>query len=501
MEWMLDKKDREKVQLMKLLFDDVNQEVSVRHIMAELGWSRYLTLDVVKKLADVLGEVYDLRENDEPFLYLAEGDKMVVFGHSRHINVDAVVLYMLRQSLTWQFMKELFLETITSYEDFAERNLTTVGTVRNIKAKLAERLHEQDIEISDDYKLIGEETNIRVFNFRLAQRYFGDREFPWGADLLTRADDAIDRLVKYVLPEPYIRDTKRIAMRFHYAIAYIRISQGHVLANDFVDDVLKPTRQLDDLAKKVIAVTSQESMSVFGLTAEQAEVEARNTLFYMYGLEIVGEMDWYANSTTLVKNIIDKMSDVIEEYYQDYFGAALLVDKLDRLKWFMFAPLITYLVYPHDSGARRTFNMAESYRRYPLLAEMALNISYHLSELLHDDQKSVETFFFPYFFTSFVGVFDAREIFPAIVVDIDINYRPGLELMIQNIIQGMPEFNVVFKNRFEDDVDLIISDAMLTSIDSRNRFNWTDLPSPKQIEHLRQRLSDLKRQKFYHEIG
>ncbi|WP_252988690.1 hypothetical protein [Weissella cibaria] len=54
----------------------------------------------------------------------------------------------------------------------------------------------------------------------------------------------------------------------------------------------------------------------------------------------------------------------------------------------------------------------------------------------------------------------------------------------------------MFTNRFEDNVDLVISDAMLAEVDSRNRFDWQQLPTIKQIAQLRSRLSVIKRQKF-----
>ncbi|WP_259718300.1 hypothetical protein [Weissella cibaria] len=67
---------------------------------------------------------------------------------------------------------------------------------------------------------------------------------------------------------------------------------------------------------------------------------------------------------------------------------------------------------------------------------------------------------------------------------------------MKRMLAGMAEFNIVFTNRFEDNVDLVISDAMLAEVDSRNRFDWQQLPTIKQIAQLRSRLSVIKRQKF-----
>lgn len=55
---------------------------------------------------------------------------------------------------------------ITSYEDFAERFLTTVSTTRNIKRYVVKHLAPLGIGIDDEYRFTGDESAIRVFFYR-----------------------------------------------------------------------------------------------------------------------------------------------------------------------------------------------------------------------------------------------------------------------------------------------------------------------------------------------
>ena len=118
--------------------EQLTADISVKTVGEALGWSKYLTITVAHQLAEDLMTIYD--DEEEPLLSVQQDDKMLHMPMSRHVNTDAVMLVYLRESLYWTFIKEVFFETITSYEDFAERFLTTVSTTRNIKRYVVKHL-------------------------------------------------------------------------------------------------------------------------------------------------------------------------------------------------------------------------------------------------------------------------------------------------------------------------------------------------------------------------
>ena len=84
-----------------------------------------------------LTSIYGEEQTADKSLQLSADEKKLLLSLKRHVNVDAVMLVYLRESLYWNFIKEVFLETVTSYEEFAERYLTTPSTTRNVKNHLA----------------------------------------------------------------------------------------------------------------------------------------------------------------------------------------------------------------------------------------------------------------------------------------------------------------------------------------------------------------------------
>ncbi|WP_245150413.1 hypothetical protein [Weissella cibaria] len=192
----------------------------------------------------------------------------------------------------------------------------------------------------------------------------------------------------------------------------------------------------------------------------------------MFALNIVGETNWSGNLTPMLQRRLTDIVGVIGQYHEQYFNAPMSTVSAEKIKRDLFALVLTFELYARDSGHRRRLDLCEAYRMYPVLVEMALNVSREIAPIVKQPVREAEELFYSYLFTAFVAHFDPAVIFPSIKVDIDITYRPGLEVILQRMIAGMVEFNIVFTNRFEDDVDLVISDAMLTGVDRRYRFDW-----------------------------
>nr|WP_245150416.1 hypothetical protein [Weissella cibaria] len=127
-----------------------------------------------------------------------------------------------------------------------------VSTTHNIKRYVVKHLAPLGIGIDDEYRFIGDESAFRVFFYRPALRFFGDCEFPYVKDLKIHADAGIDQLAAAIMPKSYIRDSKRIALRFYYTIATLRVRTGHFIDPHNLDNVLRPNNQMDALTQSLI---------------------------------------------------------------------------------------------------------------------------------------------------------------------------------------------------------------------------------------------------------
>ena len=213
---MIEKKDRQKVELLRYLVSRPEIKLPLKMVQEYFGWSKYMVLSTIRGLFDDMQEFY----GEEPsFFKLSADEKMIELTQNRNVDSNVFALQYMRQSIPWQLMRETFNETMHSYEDFAVRNLTTVSSARNGKLQLDEFFEQHGIKITQDYTLAGNEAEIRAVYFRLFVKYFADRIFPFSDEELALSNQAIKAIIKIISPdETNIRQSKRIALRFSTAI-------------------------------------------------------------------------------------------------------------------------------------------------------------------------------------------------------------------------------------------------------------------------------------------
>ncbi|WP_259715757.1 hypothetical protein [Weissella cibaria] len=103
MDWMLEKKERQKIELLTYLKRQIQGEISVKEIGEALSWSKYLVLTVASELVADLTSIYGEEQTADKSLQLSADEKKLLLSLKRHVNVDAVMLVYLRESLYWNF--------------------------------------------------------------------------------------------------------------------------------------------------------------------------------------------------------------------------------------------------------------------------------------------------------------------------------------------------------------------------------------------------------------
>lgn len=497
MDWLLDKKDQEKMQLLRVVYREHDQYMTIQRLMTQLQWSRYLIIDVVGRLAEDLSAEYGMTKSGDPILQVSADKKGILLTYSRQINPDAFMLKYLAQSLTWQFVVGLFNETITSYAQFAEDNLTTVGSTRNIKATVETELAVHHIRLDEQYRLIGDdEMAVRLFFMRLAVRYFSKLDILFTPKVISYATDVATPFLSDVLGTTNFRDTKRLSTLFHFAIQGTRVEHGHYSDALDANRVLQPT---DDLAGQTQLLLEKGVSVLQNLThapVEVAEMEVRETLLYLYTSDLIGQTDWRHNVTEDISSKINVFSKNLNRVYRRFFGYDVTPQVLQAIEDRMVTPIVTYTLFPYDSGVRQKFELTDAQRLYPIAYDITSEIIVALAEVLKSDLAAVRRFFFSHIFTNLVSFARNESLYDPIIIQIDINYRPGLEDMLKYMISGMVEFNVSFTTQYSEEVDIVISDSYKHVVDRESVFDWSMLPNAKQVEQLRNRLSQLKLTKF-----
>ena len=495
MQWMIEKKDRQKVALLEYLMQRPELRLSIKMVQEAFDWSKYIALTTIRDLVADLATFYpDL----EPFVTLSDDEKTLILNRERNYDATMFRLNYLRESIPWLLMKELFDETMHSYDDFAVRNLTTVSTTRNAKLELDDYFAGHGVVITPDYTLAGNESEVRSMYFRIFQLYFADRAFPFENSDEQLINRILDEVTRYIKPDDErLRETKRIAIRFTIAIWLGRLQHGHVISNDDVDAFLLPNDQLNERTRQLTAYVEQLVMQLFPtLTAEDAHREGRYVVMGFFSIGVGVEMNRRENMTPLFMNMLAAFIQIVDTHYNKLFNAHLTALEQDAFFEVFFELMVAAVTSPTPDEGRNRVRLDAAYEQFPLMAELALAVIDDVAERRHLDITLARGAFFEVLYTGFASIFDMHQVFPKIKVALDINYQIGLESILTDMILGMRAMNIEISEYIDDDTDILISDINNSNIPAENTFIWTSMPTSLEFEQLRRRMNIVKADKF-----
>ena len=446
MEWMIEKKDRQKVELLRYLVSWPEIKLPLKVVQEYFDWSKYMVLSTIRGLFDDMQEFY----GEEPsFFKLSEDEKMIELTQNRNVDSNVFALQYMRQSIPWQLMRETFNETMRSYEDFA------------------------------------------------------DRIFPFSDEELALANQAIKAIIKIISPEETnIRQSKRIALRFSTAIWLERLQLGHFVEDDAIDDLLLPNDQLNDKSQRLIAYFEQQvKLRVPDISDEHLHREARYALIALFSIDVGYEVGRYENLTPSAAGMIEGFIRLVDHHYDDFFGYQLTARERDLIREVFFGTLIGAVVSPTSDDRQMVVRFDAAYEQFPLMADFTLNLIDDIAERRQLDVTAARNAYFEILYVGFASVFDMHRVFPKIKVAIDINYQFGLEAILTDMLLGLRAMNVEVSEFIDDDTDILISDINHAQIPEENTFIWPTMPTSLDFEQLRRRLSEMKVEKFEEERG
>lgn len=446
MEWMIEKKDRQKVELLRYLVSRPEIKLPLKIVQEYFDWSKYMVLSTIRGLFDDMQEFY----GEEPsFFKLSEDEKMIELTQNRNVDSNVFALQYMRQSIPWQLMRETFNETMRSYEDFA------------------------------------------------------DRIFPFSDEELALANQAIKAIIKIISPEETnIRQSKRIALRFSTAIWLERLQLGHFVEDDAIDDLLLPNDQLNDKSQRLIAYFEQQvKLRVPDISDEHLHREARYALIALFSIDVGYEVGRYENLTPSAAGMIEGFIRLVDHHYDDFFGYQLTARERDLIREVFFGTLIGAVVSPTSDDRQMVVRFDAAYEQFPLMADFTLNLIDDIAERRQLDVTAARNAYFEILYVGFASVFDMHRVFPKIKVAIDINYQFGLEAILTDMLLGLRAMNVEVSEFIDDDTDILISDINHAQIPEENTFIWPTMPTSLDFEQLRRRLSEMKVEKFEEERG
>ena len=490
MEWLLPKKNQERLSLHRYLNAQESNAVLIKDIMADLGWSRYMVLHNVETLRIDCQQIGD---GNVPYLTLVDSNRALQIEQLQTISDAALLGYYIRNSLRFDVLMDIFFEVAQSNETIAFRHSSSTTVARVTKVEVNDELAKYDIHISNDYQLVGDERNIRILLFEMLYTAYADQPSPFPDDIRALAAK-VEHLVEEHTP---MRATVKRAFRIFFGIWMTRIRNGHVISSS-EPDVFKPTEDLTANAKMIVGKLQEALQSAYMVNEPWGESELRFGLGSMYLLGLGFGTYRIDNLAPKAAKTFDNIYQDIAKTYEEFFGLSMTEAELAVIRKALFA-LNLRLLYFRMTGISTQPRKQFSKRVYPIHAEFTRRVLERIApyfDLPHD--KIIKALYNEYLNT-FVIALDASEILPVVTVTVDLIDMPSLERVLRERIMDWHAVNLNFTKYFTNDTDLYVSNIKLS--DQVPGFVWHAIPDPVAVQALLDKLIDITSTRFYQLTG
>ena len=161
MEWIWTTQEQHRLSVFRYMVR--NKVTRLSDLMAEFKFSRYMVISVVDQLNEDIARL----TGQTGVLVIEKGNVIVFDAPLNLLPIDELKQYYLSNSTRAQIIEHLIAEDFESWEDLAFDLGISTPTIYKERTIVQENLPIQGIEITKDYRLVGQEENIRFLTFAL----------------------------------------------------------------------------------------------------------------------------------------------------------------------------------------------------------------------------------------------------------------------------------------------------------------------------------------------
>lgn len=169
----IQKRELVKISIIKYLEQNYKQQATIHAILNHLEISEYL----LETSLDGLQEDF-LSYHLEDQLMLIKEDKMITLKKSEQCSTDVLYGIYLRESLGFKIMKELFNGSFKDIYQFSEKYFVSYANVYRQIQSIKKILKEKKIILTNDYRLKGDELQIRLYYLKLYLNAYNNTKRP-----------------------------------------------------------------------------------------------------------------------------------------------------------------------------------------------------------------------------------------------------------------------------------------------------------------------------------
>ncbi|MDT1958286.1 helix-turn-helix domain-containing protein [Carnobacterium divergens] len=496
MKHFLDRLQTRKIRLLKIAKD--NKELNnISDLAKELSCSTQTLTTTVESLIE------DLEELGIQTLSIKIENKLFVAKFSNEFSLDRLIHLYLKKSFEYQVILDCFFNTTKSTSQYAKdyylSQASTYRKINSVKTILAQ--FNLELQQASKIQIIGEEKMIRYFfySFFWETRTSVNWPFPYSKEF-------IKKLRQLLYPENYLENNTLInenKLDLWFAITLMRVKENELIgALPEIERMLQKNpsylKNKKEITKLCLEINSE-------LTIQQIDEEV---YFYyvvmMYNIYYVEYDDKMLPLLEAINenNEVFKMASVqFIESLNHFLSKPLKKDQYNILlanliSIHMYAFLFEGLLSPFEEPLKtKRFD-----RIYPSFYKLVKNTYQNCIEFDSFSKYYYnKEFLFPsYMLTLFVSI-DVKNYTIPISVYLYSSHSKILETILKKELSKMTQYHLFFTDEETKETDLIVSDTFNIPYKlSENRMLiWDPIPSDTDWKNLRDKLSEIKKEKEF----
>lgn len=472
----LNKADKRKLVLLQYLENAVSLSETKEALMDNLTMSEFLINKTVQELNT---DFYEFGL-DEEFGIVTDGT-VIKLNASGLATSDNVLTYYLDQSLKFSMLKECFFEQLSSLYEFATNHFLSHTPVYKEFKQFKQILNDYDIEVTKEFRLIGEENEIREFIllFFMKEYYLNQSVFPKEIETKRKTFDALNSQ-GWLNPQQSAR--MQIRKEQYLGIIITRMCNGHFLQNTVEDGLinaehLRIIEELKDWLAKILPTVSLTTL----------EREAKEILRFLIVEGWLVENDRYIDQNHYI-------TQLNEHFYTELSGRfalsqellALLTTELMNIHYqllsFSFSSRceyqhldVTYFLQTYPEYVAFCRNYLEANRNRPIL------------------WNNKEFLFFRYLIL-LISTIPLKEISVPLYVCVDFSYGRSYNQMIRNNIEKILDLNIQFQSFPDEKTHLTLSNMPFYGAMGINHILWLAPPRPVDWVNFTEKVVGIRRE-------
>lgn len=490
MEWIWTNREKNRLSLFRYMLR--NRIARVSDIMAEFKFSRYVAISTIDQLNSDVATISGLN----PCLVIEQGDVLSCNVPLNSVPLDALKKYYLSQSTRAQIVQHLIAEDFSSWDDLALRLDVSTPTIYKERAIVRGNLAIQNIDITKDNRLAGQEEHIRLLKFSLLSIYNGQRTDNINSEIKAIADQYIQTVIT-----PLFGHLKPSQKRIIWHIATIwsqRFVQGHFVSHQFTDASLKQVNEMSDKSQQAIAKI-KELMTYFGkVPSEYQDQESRFIVLILHSLGIFDDSQTNQDVTGNVMQWWHSFDRTIQISYQNMFQTPLDPTHSRELTYAIGHTLMRFQLYPFGitPGIYNLQHFEEFAENYPIAYELGRDIINHFSKNHHLNAAKLNAILLTDLVAALAVDGHIYSEIPKVNIVLDFGSHPTLEYLLRSELAPVLNTKTLLLDQLDSTTDILITDLPRNPVGTELVYVWQGVGSTQYLIQLAADINKISMEKF-----